>query len=87
MKKRALKQYIKERDEMLMKCSVKELREFIETHKEIFDPAQIAAFRRANDEFLKVSLHKMIVNCTNLPFEFRAKSADWLLDRNYKTDL
>lgn len=87
MSNETIKRYVKERDEMLMKCSVDELRKFVETHKEFHDPAQIAAFRRASEEVLEISLHKMIVNATNLPFEFRAKSAEWLFDRNYKTDL
>jgi hypothetical protein len=87
MRNKAIKKYVKERDEMLMKCSVAEFRKFVETHKVFHDPAQIAAFRRASDEVLEISLHKMIVNATNLPFEFRAKSAEWLFDRNYTTEL
>ena len=42
---------------------------------------------RADDKVLEITLHKMIVHCTNLPFEFRQKSADWLLDKGFRLDI
>ena len=82
-----LKQYVKKRDEMLLKCSVAELRKFVKKHEEYFSPMFVDALTRATDEVLEITLHKMIVNCTNLPFDFRQKSADWLLDRHYSLEL
>jgi hypothetical protein len=82
-----IKQYVKERDEMLLKCDVKELRKFVKEHKKQFAPDFVRAMEIAADEVLEITLHKMIVNCTNLPFDFRQKSADWLLDRHYSLEL
>jgi hypothetical protein len=81
-----IKKYVKERDEMLLKCSVAELRTFIKNHTEFYEPMFIDAINKAPDEILEISLHKMIVNCTSLPFDFRQKSADWLLDRGFRLD-
>lgn len=83
----AIEKYVKERDKMLLKCSVKELRNFIKIHEEYYSPMFVDAFARAKDEVLEVTLHKMIVSCTNLPFDFRQKSADWLLDRGFRLDI
>lgn len=87
MTNRKIKRFVKERDEMLLKCSVKELRKFVYEHEELYDPAYIRALHRMSDEFLELVLHKMIVNCTNLPFDFRQKSADWLLERGFALEM
>lgn len=79
--------YVKERDEMLLKCSVDELRKFAAEHKKHFNPMLVDAFARASDEVLEITLHKMIVNCTNLPYVFRTKSACWLLERGFRLDI
>lgn len=52
-----------------------------------YDLMFVDAIARASDEVLEMTLHKMIVHCTNLPFDFRQKSADWLLDRGLRLDL
>ena len=82
-----LKQYVKERNEMLLKRDVGELRKFVIYHKHNFNPDIRLALISATDEVLEITLHKMIVNCTNLPFDFRQESADWLLDRGYRLDI
>lgn len=82
-----LKQYVKERDEMLLKRDVGELRKFAINHKHNLNPDIRLALISATDEVLEITLHKMIVNCTNLPFNFRQQSADWLLDRGYNVGI
>lgn len=82
-----IKKYIKERDEMLLKCSVAELRTFINNHAEYYSQTFIDAINKAPDGILEITVHKMIVNCTSLPFDFRQKSADWLLDRGFRLDV
>lgn len=82
-----IKQYVKERDEMLLKCSIEELRKFTEEHQHILSKGYVEAFRQAPDKVVEITLHKMIVNVTNLPDDFRQKSADWLLDRGFHLEL
>lgn len=81
--RRNIKKYVKERNEMLKKCSVQELRKFVASHTEFYDAPYIAAFSKAPDEVLEVSLHKMIVNVPSLPKELRSNSARWLVLRGY----
>ena len=75
--------YAKERDAMLLKGSVEELKKFIAKYEEHYNPMMVDALARAKDEVLEITLHKMIIYCVNLPFDYRQKSADWLLDRGY----
>ena len=82
-----LKQYVKERDKMLLKRDVNELEKFVKEHKSTFEPAFVYAFLNSPEETKEITLHKMIVNCINLPFNFRQESADWLLDRGYRLDI
>ena len=82
-----IEKYVTERDEMLMKGSVAELKKFIAKHEEYYNPTFVDALERAKDEVLEITLHKMIIHCVNLPFDYRQKSADWLLDRGYSLDL
>lgn len=76
--KAQIKKYVKERNEMLKKCSVSELRKFVNEHKELCTSEYLEAFNKASDEVLKATLHKMIVNVPSLPQELREKSAFWL---------
>lgn len=78
-----LKKYVKERNEMLKKCSVSEFRKFVNTHKQQYSAEYLSAFNAAPDEVLKISLHKMIVNVPSLPKELREKSAFWLIMHGY----
>jgi hypothetical protein len=87
LQNKKIKEYVKARDEMLMKCSVAELRKFIAEHEQCFSLMFVDAIARASDEILEMTLHKMIVNCTSLPFDFRQKSADWLLDKSLNLEL
>ena len=79
--------FVKARDKMLLKCSVEELRKFVKNNGKYYDTEFITAVLFAKDEFLEMVLHKMIVNCTSLPFDFRQKSADWLLDRGLHLEI
>lgn len=82
-----IEKYVKERDKMLLKGSVSELKKFIAKYKGYYNPMMVDALARAEDEVLEITLHKMIIHCVNLPFDYRQKSADWLLDRGYSLDL
>ena len=82
-----IEKYVKERDKMLLKGSVAELKKFIAKYEEYYNPMMIDALARAKDEVLEITLHKMIIHCVNLPFDYRQKSADWLLDRGSSLDL
>lgn len=82
-----IKKYVKERDEMLLKCSVAEFRKFVKETERFHPPGFARAVERAADEVLEITLHKMIVHCINLPFDYRQKSADWLLDRGFSLEI
>lgn len=82
-----IEKYVKERDKMLLKGSVSELKKFIAKYEGYYNPMMVDALARAEDEVLEITLHKMIIHCVNLPPDYRQKSADWLLDRGYSLDL
>ena len=83
----AIKKYVKERDAMLLKRDVGELKKFVNSHKQFFDPLFISAFNNASVETIEVTLHKMIVNAIKLPEDFRKESAIWLTTRGYRLDI
>ena len=83
-----IKKFVKQRDKMLKKCSIKELRKFVRKYKGIYyDSDIVAEFERESDEVVEITLHKMILHCTNLPAKLRFKSADWLLDNGHSLTL
>ena len=82
-----IEKYVKERDEMLLKGSVAELKKFVKKYEQYYSPMIANSMARAKDEVFEITLHKMIIHCVNLPFDYRQKSADWLLDRGYSLDL
>ena len=82
-----VKKYVKERDQMLRKGSVEELRKFVNSHKENYSEDYIKAFNEASDEVLEVTLHKMIVNVTSMPEAMRSQSAIWLVTRGYSINI
>ena len=82
-----IEKYVKERDEMLLKGSVAELKKFVKKYEQYYSPMIANSMARAKDEVLEITLHKMIIHCVNLPFDYRQKSADWLLNRGYSLDL
>lgn len=86
MKNIDVEKFVKERDEMLLKCDVNELRKFINEHKDCYESFFIKATNAASDEVLEVSLHKMIANNTNLPSDYIENSIEWLLERGYSPD-
>jgi hypothetical protein len=78
-----LKQYVKERDDMLKKCDVSELEKFIASHAEFYPVGFADRFTAAREEVKKCTLHKMIVNAPKLPQDLREKSAFWLTLHGY----
>lgn len=74
-----LKSFIKERNAMLKKCDVNELRKFIADRPEWYREDFRNRISEASDAVLKITLHKMIVNVPTLPKELREKSAFWLV--------
>lgn len=78
-----IKKWVKERNDMLKKCDVSELRKFINNHPETYSKMFIEAINKASDEVLKITLHKMIVNVPKLPKKLRDKSAYWLVLHGY----
>ena len=78
-----IKQYVRERDEMLKKCSIEELRKFVNEHKKHFTSEYVESFNAAPDKVLEITLHKMIVNAVKLPQNLRERSALWLMFRGY----
>lgn len=85
--KASIKKWVKERNEMLKKCDVNELRKFINNHPEMYDEIFTEAINTASDEVLKITLHKMIVNVPKLPKELREKSAYWLVLHGYDLNI
>lgn len=82
-----IKKYVKERDKMLKKCDVNELRKFVNTHKHFYSEKFLRAINAASDDLLKVVLHKMIVNAIKLPHKMRTRSAIWLVAQGYDINI
>ena len=82
-----IKQYVKERDEMLKKCDVAELRAFVNSHKEYYSTEYLRNFNSASDEVLEITLHKMIMQVPKLPKALRDKSALWLITRGFSLNI
>ena len=78
-----IKKFVKERDKMLKKCSVEELRKFVNSHADIYGIEYVEIFNLMNDEIAEATLHKMIVNCINLPQKLRLNSKHWLVNHFY----
>ena len=79
-----IKKFVKERDTMLQKCSIEELRKFVRKNAgKYYDKEFAQRFENASDEVAEITLHKMIVHCTNLPFSLREKSMKWLLTNGH----
>ena len=79
-----IKKYIKERDSMLKKRDINELRKFVINHAEFFSTEFVEAFMIASDEVVEVTLHKMTVNAVKLPKHLRDSSAIWLTMRGFQ---
>ena len=82
-----LKKFVKERNEMLLKCDVNELRKFVTNRPEWYGEDFRNKIREASDEVLKITLHKMIVNVPKLPKNLREKSAFWLILHGYDLNI
>ena len=81
-KKFDIEKYVKERDEMLLKGSVNELKKFIAEHETYYDLMFVDIIARAKNDILEKILHTMIINCTNLSEDYRQKSVEWLQKRS-----
>lgn len=73
--------YAQERNAMLKKRSVAELRKFINDHAHFYTDGFVQSFNNAKDYVVEITLHKMIANSIGLPKEMREESVQWLLDR------
>ena len=82
-----LKKWVKERNEMLKKCDINELRKFIAEHPETYGEMFRETISKASDAVLEITLHKMIVNVPKLPKDLRDKSALWLLVHGYDLNI
>ena len=80
-----IKEYVKRRDEMLMKCSTEELRKFVKENAEFFNPEFVQLFSGAAEPVVEVTLHKLITGSVNLPRKLRIKSHKWLKKRGYSS--
>lgn len=87
MKSMSFKRFVEKRDEMLLKRDTSELRKFVNENKMLYGNDFVKKFNAATDKVVEITMHKMIVNCTNLPFDFRQKSADWLMDRGFDLEI
>lgn len=75
--------FVKQRDKMLAKCSIEELRKFVKDNADLYDKEIVMAFEKAPDAVVEITLHKMIFHATNLPSVMRMKSAHWLISRGF----
>lgn len=73
-----IKKYVKERDEMLEKFSVKEFDKFIEVHKHYYIPEVLERFKEYTDEQKYLVLCNMIKNATSISKETKKKAKEWM---------
>jgi hypothetical protein len=69
-----IQEFVKERNKVLLKGDLNELRKFMKKHKMPFIRDNIT---------LRVTLHKSITAAQGLPKEYRQLSKDWLSARGY----
>lgn len=74
----SIREYVKEKNEMLLKCSVEELKKFVRKYKKFYSKEYLENFEKADDKLLEVTLHKLIANSFDLPENFIMKSVEWL---------
>lgn len=79
-----LERFVRERDEMLLKCSVEELKHFVVNHAKEYGEDFVEAFLLAGDLIQEVTLHKMIAAVTTMPVHMRRDSMAWLTEHGYK---
>ena len=80
------KKFVKERDEMLMKRDVNELRKFVADHVDDYGAGIARHVANAEDSWLEFVLHKTIASAMSLPEDFRAYSDAWLRERREKNE-
>jgi hypothetical protein len=82
-KKAIMEQYVKERDEMLLKCDVNELRKFVRKNSHMYNQEIFAMLTEAPDSVLEVTLRKMIIHAASMPKELQEEAKQWLLTRGH----
>lgn len=82
-----LTKFIKERDEMLKRCDIAELRKFVKANASYYDEGFRKAINNAPDKILEITLHKMIVSVPKLPKRLRDNSIRWLWERGYSLSI
>jgi hypothetical protein len=73
-RKLLIKQYVHERNTVLNKADVNELKKFAEKWKLPFPE---------NMEIAEITMHKMIVNCEGLYPKVKANSKKWLKEKGF----
>lgn len=71
-------QYIKDRDEMLMKCDVDEFKKFVHKYEHMFPPQYLLLMDITSDEVILTTIHKLIVDTKSMPKDLQNKSLEWL---------
>ena len=78
IEKAAIKQFEKERIEMLKKCDVAEMRNFVNSHKEYYTSHFVREINNASETMAAIVLHQTIVANKRLSIDDRLASAIWL---------
>ena len=73
-----LDEFLKDRKEALLTLDKDKITAYCKKYSVTMPP---------DDKVFWIGIHKAIVHATDLPFEFRQKSYDWLVDRGYNPEV
>ena len=79
--------FIKERDEMLKKGDIAEMRRFVKANASYYSDDFRKAINNAPDNILEITLHKMVIGVPDLPKKVRERSIRWLWERGYSLNV
>ena len=79
--------FAEDRDEMLKKASIDELKKFMNKYRDMFEEKDFEEFENTSDGVLEVILHKMIVNVHTLPKKLKEESKTWLISRGFSLEM
>lgn len=79
-----IEKFVRDRDEMLLRGSVEELKHFMINHAKEYGEDFVEAFLLAGDLVQEATLHKMIAVVTTMPVHMRRDSMAWLTEHGYK---
>ena len=82
-----IKKFVKERDKMLCRCSVDELRKFVNNNADLYGLDFVEVFNLMNDEIAEATMYKMIYHCTNIPLNIRERAVKWLTEHNFSLEV